>query len=361
LVEITDYESARAWLTSQPNEVVRKIVARSALRGLPKLGDADDAALVKITLPVLRATIISAVAAKMPTVVTLPLAHSAAHAVRTGVSSAAIPVESNAFSASDAVAFAANSAGSTNAPNLSDEAALFIATDFSLLSSLSIDTQNTAELFEKPLWRGDAMPEGTRHNLNALRAFWQAAPHVWGYWERWYAGFLSGEPLDWDVQLAIASLPDKDWNKGPEWVAGKIAEIEARVALEKRIIELEQALLTQNAERRGIGGNHPPEPIDDALPENFDAAPLREPLAELAEQARSDATNEGIVRKAVASLQRILTASLSWAGSLVDSAAQEAAKSIGKVAGPALLAWVASHAGLLEVVIAAAKTWLPFL
>ncbi len=222
------------------------------------------------------------------------------------------------------------------------------------------DADSVSEVFDTALWPELGMPVKLEANLVGLRDFFKSDPKMWGFWERWYDGFLCGNPIDWDVQLAIAMLPNEDLDKGPEWIAGKTAEIETRVASEKRIAELEQALLSKNTQRRGIGGNHPPEPIDDVLPENTDVAPLREPLEELAGQTQSDLPNEGVVRKAVESLQRILSVSLKWTASLGDSVAQEAAKSIGKIAGPALLAWVASHVGLLEAVITAAKNWLHF-
>jgi hypothetical protein len=64
-------------------------------------------------------------------------------------------------------------------------------------------------------------------------AFWDADPATWGFWARWYQGMLDGEPLDWDLQRAVALIEDAVWQAGPEAVAERIHEIEAGFLIEK--------------------------------------------------------------------------------------------------------------------------------
>jgi len=53
------------------------------------------------------------------------------------------------------------------------------------------------------------------------------------FWRDWYQGFLDGKPLDWGLQRRVALIPDADWEKGPEHIAGKIEEIKAAFLSEK--------------------------------------------------------------------------------------------------------------------------------
>ena len=73
------------------------------------------------------------------------------------------------------------------------------------------------------------MPDGVATGWARLSDFFDANPAVWGFWHRWYRAHLEdGPPLDWKLQEAVALIPDEDWEAGPERVAARIAEIEAR-------------------------------------------------------------------------------------------------------------------------------------
>jgi hypothetical protein len=88
------------------------------------------------------------------------------------------------------------------------------------------DADSVSEVFDTALWPERGMPVKLEADLAGLRDFFKSDPKMWGFWERWYDGFLSGNPIDWEVQLAIALLPNDDWGKGPEWIAEKIRRIE---------------------------------------------------------------------------------------------------------------------------------------
>ncbi|MEO1788961.1 MAG: hypothetical protein AAFR34_04595 [Pseudomonadota bacterium] len=47
------------------------------------------------------------------------------------------------------------------------------------------------------------------------------------FWVDWYWSFLRGEPLDWELQRAVALIDHEVWEAGPERVAERIREIEA--------------------------------------------------------------------------------------------------------------------------------------
>ena len=60
----------------------------------------------------------------------------------------------------------------------------------------------------------------------------------WSFWREWYQGFLDGKPLDWELQRRVALIPDEDWEKGPEHIAGIIEKIrlEFRTAVSPRLV-----------------------------------------------------------------------------------------------------------------------------
>lgn len=241
MVELTDFESAEDWLDDQDQQTCICFAARAALRGLSGLGSAEAATLSDPFFANSRAIIISAVAGKMPAadlekaaeaaarfvVSTSDFYHSApGSAARYAAYSAA--VSDNSFS--HCAAFCASDSAEAAARSADPSAQAFARS--AAFSSASADAtemeeaEGPARVLNTTLWPAETMPDGVSKDLQRLRQFWQSAPEVWGFWERWYDGFLNGTPLDWDVQLAVASLPDADWEKGPEWVAGKIAEIE---------------------------------------------------------------------------------------------------------------------------------------
>lgn len=93
--------------------------------------------------------------------------------------------------------------------------------------------------------------------------------HEWAgkngsFWREWYQGLLDGDPLDWRLQRRVALIDDAIWKAGIEAVAAEIEKIRTIFDLEKRIGDLESDLRRATSARHGIGGNNPPEGLDDA-------------------------------------------------------------------------------------------------
>ncbi len=94
------------------------------------------------------------------------------------------------------------------------------------IDSININRKFSAKkLFETPLFKYGSIP-GNPHwqPKDLLLALKHAGPE-WQFWRDWYQGFLDGKPLDWELQREVALIPDEDWDKGPEHIAGKIEEI----------------------------------------------------------------------------------------------------------------------------------------
>lgn len=102
-----------------------------------------------------------------------------------------------------------------------------------LLSNLLLDAEllekvTASELLEFPLFNGDharAVPSDLLGMLSTRSG--------WEFWDRWYRGFLQGEPLDWELQRRVALIPRETWEAGADAVAEAIAEIEAEYLREE--------------------------------------------------------------------------------------------------------------------------------
>ena len=184
---------------------------------------------------------------------------------------------------------------------------------------------------------------------------------VWDFWERWYDGFLNGTPLDWELQLAVASLPDEDWEKGSKWIAEKIAEIEACATLENRILELKQALISESAQGRGIGDNPPPEPINDILQVRPELVVVWEPLEALRQEAEADSPDKGIVIWAIKALASTAVSCGAWTRNKANMFLDAALIAGGTAAGPTMVVFATGHGDGIVAVVKAALAWLPFI
>ena len=177
----------------------------------------------------------------------------------------------------------------------------------------------------------------------------------WSFWREWYQGFLDGKPLDWELQRRVALIPDADWALGPEHIAKLIEEIRARFELEKRIAALEEELRATSVSRHGIGGNFPPEPVEEA---RVVQEIIWAPLEELKEEVAAETPDKSRIAAAISKLGAVLIAIGKWPLGKLDKAADEFAKSLGKWGGGAVAVWLAANGDKIVEVVEAAKTWL---
>jgi hypothetical protein len=258
MVEITDEDSSRAWLETQPQEVVVAFAVRCALWAFPVLGRADDEALAEIALPVLRAMLTSGVAAVGPT----PDVRRASRAAAEGSADTAyIAYAAQADSAYATATIAAQIAAGDAAKDSAANAAI-IAVDANTDVAVSVrpygtgaygtgpygadtDARSTvwraissdATTFEgeagliftinTPVWPEAWAVKPLAEPMDKLRTFWAADPGVWDFWRDWYDGMLAGTPMDWALQEAVALIPDGIWDAGPAAVAAEIERIRA--------------------------------------------------------------------------------------------------------------------------------------
>ena len=171
----------------------------------------------------------------------------------------------------------------------------------------------------------------------------------WSFWREWYRGFLDGKPLDWALQKEIALIPDADWEKGPEWIAGKIEVIRKR-----RDLEAEIANLKLNLEKAKANSvlpnrlhNQPPEAVDDVAQMIVsDITLIWAQIEELEEEVAKPAPSPKVLIRIAKRLADMVIKIAKYCVSLGDIAL----KSIAKWAGPAVITSELAAPGTLQSV-----------
>lgn len=378
---ITDEDSAKAWLDQQTHEVQIAFEARFAMRLAPGLGFADSKTLGKLALPVLRATLISGVAAAYPspdikkdvTRAALSAALSARTVTRSSATSASFSgrfsSNTGAYTASLSAYSAANSASSSTYSAALSANVLALSSNPPALSVVDWDTGhfdgNRIELvFKKPLWPPEIRgripagePVGLTQGYTKLAAYFDSDPQVWRFWKRWLDGMRAGQPMDWKLQEQIALIEDEIWKAGPEAVAERIDEIEKRFALKKALREAETELVLDAAQRLGIGGNNPPERIDDipVIPEIQTI--IWAPIETLKEEVEEPQPNRQRIKNAIEDLKEVLASCRSYLGKSLNTTAQAGFVVIGGRLGSDIYIWLSGHGPLISRVIGAAQDW----
>ncbi len=370
-----DEEEFRAWLSEQPQETSTLIAARAALRVFPLVLASENTRGEGSVLALLaaRAILTSGVGAKMPsseiraaalaaisatggfsatTNATTNAATRAAYAAAgaAGAAEAAFAVEAAANAAAYASAGATANVAAYAAANAAARAAGVTAYDAAFLDT----TIPTDELFRSPIWHSVEIPHALRSALSTGENLLKTGPE-WAFWRDWYQGFLDGKPLDWELQRRVALIPDDDWEKGLAHIAGKIEEIRARFELEQRINELEREVVLEKRLRHGVGGNFPPEPIEEAQKKSSELTIVWAPLRDIKEEVEADEPDKTKIRVAIEALSKALARGLAWSGSKADLAVDTAIKWAIPAAGGGYLAM---NPDKLSAVIEAAKTWL---
>ena len=80
-------------------------------------------------------------------------------------------------------------------------------------------------LKSKKLWQSEKQDFKYKNGIAVIDKINADTYGKFNFWRDWYQGFLDGEPLDWNLQREVALISDAYWDKGPEFIAGIIAEI----------------------------------------------------------------------------------------------------------------------------------------
>ncbi|WP_171232533.1 hypothetical protein [Ruegeria sp. HKCCA4812] len=220
--------------------------------------------------------------------------------------------------------------------------------------ALTIAPESTAQLFATELWHGP-VPEP----YAALsQAFFESAPGTpWEFWAEWYKKMLNGNPLDWELQRRVALIENSIWMEGPEAVAREIEKIQARRHVELTLAELNDSFKAQPLSRLGIGGNNPPESIQD---EHLVGALtlIWEAEKELSNALDQESPAREWIEAILAKFKFGLAGFLKWCASKGDLAVDTLIKWGIPATGAG---YAVKYPEKIEALIKAVEQWLPFL
>ncbi|OLS45201.1 hypothetical protein BV509_13195 [Rhodovulum sulfidophilum] len=165
---------------------------------------------------------------------------------------------------------------------------------------------------------------------------------------------LAGRPVDWDFLRQVVLLPDEDWKRGPAHVARLIEKLRAKRDLQGSIEDLEQDLTGTASSRLGLGGNNPPEPLDQDSQLPAGLLIVWAPLQEMKEEAEKQAPDPARLRKATDALILALAEIATWCGRKLDRATDKAID----WGVPAGLGYLVLHQDKIRAVIEAAEAFL---
>ena len=207
------------------------------------------------------------------------------------------------------------------------------------------------DLFETPFWPGTSHPEH-KETIHEFLDFLNSSD-LFAFWKRWYRGLLHGQPLSWDMQEEIALINDEVWKAGAEAVAGEIAKIEAKYALRAALEKIEPTTKNLEIDRRRIGGNNPPEAIEDGMSAERVVEIVWADIETLKEEVEAETPSKSRIETAAQSLQNALVMISKWCGGKLDKIVDEAIK----WGTPAALTYFAAYSEEFKTVIELAKAY----
>ena len=277
-------------------------------------------------------------------------AKSAASAIETRIGDS----KNTAKSAGDAARYAANARRADEAAKISEQLC-----DYYLESAKAdFDKQaknNEAEYFSTPLFSQKS--DQTENFWQSILSSNAGRSSSFLFWREWYQGFLDGKPMDWELQRRVALIDDAIWEAGPEAVADEIERIRAQYNVEIALKELASVQKAVQQARLGIGGNNPPEPIEDAPVIERHITMIWAGVNELTTEVEAETPDKGQVERALEMIRSGLVACLKWCAKKGDFAVD----TLIKWGVPAAGGYLALNPDKVSALIKAVEAWLPFL
>lgn len=162
---------------------------------------------------------------------------------------------------------------------------------------------------DRPLWSSQTYNDHVEKAESNFFGWLNDEP--WLFWREWYTATRNGRDWASRLQQQVAQIDDEIWGSGPYAVAREIEKIRATFDLEKRILELETELRRATVNRHGIGGNMPPEMLEDATIAQ-ELVIVWEPLEDLKSEISKDDPDPTRLHKIVESIITALNKGFVW-------------------------------------------------
>ncbi|MEM1053846.1 MAG: hypothetical protein AAGI28_17315 [Pseudomonadota bacterium] len=179
----------------------------------------------------------------------------------------------------------------------------------------------------------------------------------WRYWRQWYESHLLGDIADVELERRIANIREETWNLGANAVASEIERIQSRREVEVAHAELKASLNARTSTRHGIGGNDPPESIEDKSLSGAIKL-IWEAEEELSTALEAEHPERERIEAIVAKLNSGLASFLKWCASKGDLAVDKLIKWGIPATGAG---YAVKYPEKIEALIEAIERWLPFL
>lgn len=179
-------------------------------------------------------------------------------------------------------------------------------------------TPDPRDLVKRKLWHGSQMPPDIRKAYDDLNSVYGFDGPEWSFWRDWYESFLVGKPLNWALQREVALIPEDNWNEEPKNLAGTIEKIVAKHKVRDALNDLPMADAPIAADRHGIGGNAPPEALEDATELVSQTAIIWAGAKALEKEAYAEKPDLARVLDAISLLQSGAASCAKWFGRKAD-------------------------------------------
>ncbi|MEM6890319.1 MAG: hypothetical protein AAF636_19615 [Pseudomonadota bacterium] len=249
-VEITDSESARAWLETRDHQTSIWFAARYALRSVAELGRWEHSTERSLTIFTLRSNLIGAAAATSRPADLKLYASPASDVLLT----LKLMVEKwpgdgdDYFSSGFTFAIAGGITMEAVARTIVDKEKPFFVAAAGSADSVGYNNQTGVDYFsavtndvQKPLnwealWPRTGRPEELISGWDALKQQWAEDDANWSFWIDWYEKILNGQmrESDWELTRRIAlEVTPEEWDKGQGTVAERIADIQRHMLISR--------------------------------------------------------------------------------------------------------------------------------
>lgn len=182
----------------------------------------------------------------------------------------------------------------------------------------------------------------------------------WSWWNSWYKSQWNGEEVDWNFALQVTKIDDAIWDDGALAISEEIKKLELgyREDLLRQVRHLKARLAAGVPDRLGIGGNNPPETLDDMPLEERERLVIWEPLSALEMEAESERPDKERAKRALEQLMAAAKACGLWVVRHGDTAVDAGAKAVGPTGVAAIVAWLAGYGPQIAKIIETAKLWI---
>lgn len=386
-VEITDKESAKAWLEQQGGRARLWFSCRSALRALPTILDGPHCQQPNTQLRAVYSLVSSSSVAAATekdldvlldvarqSAITAPNDHAAEAAGKTAYLACSDEEDALRY-AIDSVNAAADAIQVRTIRSFHTEAGELIGTKenaeahlaASIAAFFAAASEDAKDLLNwSRLWPQDGQPASAKSAWQVLKTHWTETSDDWSFWIEWYEAFLNGTPLPWQLNQRIAlEIKKEEWEAGLAVVGTRIAEIRAAYEVESLAKQVTDSAYLAQPGAPGIGHNQPPSLIDEELPTQPPETLIWVAASALLDEAVSEAPKKSNVQKATGILIAALRASGLWVAQKLDNAITEAAGAFGKAFGAAAgvsgLAYITGYSDKIILLVEKVLSWLPLI